>query len=417
MGTDLHTACLIPIEKGSDFTIYNLPLGIFSYKGKEPRVGMAIGNFIIDVHQLNKASLFGKKYNKSIFKSPYLNEYIALGKEQHLLVRQRIQELLTGAFPKIFKKRNQWLIEQSIATMHFPVQTGDYTDFYSGEHHAANVGKLFRKNEAPLLPNWKHLPVAYHGRSSSLIVSGKSIHRPKGQILNKDNQPIYSPSKCMDFELELAFIIGKNSQQGHPISTAEADDYIFGYVLLNDWSARDIQRWEYVPLGPFLGKNFATSISHWVVTSQALQPFLCEHPQQIPEVLPYLQQEGKQFLDIALQVDIKTQKGHQKTVTKTNATELYWSPAQQLAHHTVNGCNVRIGDIMASGTISGALEGTWGSLLETTYNGTKAIEIGKETRTFLEDGDTVILRGHAGEDAFRVGFGTVENQLLPVIEK
>ena len=417
MSNPLHLACLIPVEDESDFTIYNLPLGIFTYKQKKHRVGMAIGNFIIDVYALHKYGLFGKRYEKNTFKTKFLNRLIRLGREEHFFIRKCIQELLTGSFTKVFKKRNKWLIEQNVATMYFPVRNGDYTDFYSGEHHAANVGRLFRKNEAPLLPNWKHLPVAYHGRSSSLIVSGKNIHRPKGQILNKDNQPIYAPSKCMDFELELAFIIGKNSEQGHAISTLEAGDYIFGYVLLNDWSARDIQRWEYVPLGPFLGKNFATSVSPWVVTSIALQPFLCEHPQQEPEVLPYLEQEGKQFLDIALQVDIRTQKGHQKTVTQTNATELYWSPVQQLAHHTVNGCNVRIGDIMASGTISGEQEGSWGSLLETTFNGTKAIEIGNETRTFLEDGDTVIMRGHAGEGAFRVGFGAVQNQLLPVIEK
>jgi fumarylacetoacetase len=299
--------------------------------------------------------------------------------------------------------------------MHLPVKVGDYTDFYSSIEHATNVGKMFRDPENALLPNWKQLPVGYHGRSSSIVVSGTDIHRPKGQTKPDDGNPVFGPCRLLDFELEMAFVIGKETEMGSSVSTKDAEDHIFGLVLFNDWSARDIQKWEYVPLGPFLGKNFASSVSPWIVPIEAFDPFRTEGPKQEPAVLPYLEYSGSQNYDIDLEVEIIPQGSDQETtISKSNFKYMYWNMAQQLAHHTVNGCNVRVGDMMASGTISGKDETSYGSMLELSWAGSKTITLndGSE-RKFLKDGDTVVMKGASVKDDIRVGFGEVRTKILP----
>lgn len=413
----LNTECIVSISKTSDFTIENLPMGIFSHKDKNKKLGMAIGEYVVDLEYLWRKGLLDRIFEKNVFDSNTLNKFIATGKTKWTATRKTIQSLLTGNYPKFTKTKKEWLLLQNKVKMHFPLKVGDYTDFYSSEAHAANVGRLFRKNESPLLPNWKHIPIAYHGRSSSLMLSGAPVIRPWGQILDKENNPpIFHPTKALDFELEMAMVIGKTTKNGEQIPVDEAKDYIFGFVLLNDWSARDIQRWEYQPLGPFLGKNFATTISPWVVSLEALMPFICEGPIQTPAVLPYLQQKKGLYLDIELSVTFQTAKAETLKITQTNSKNIYWSFAQQLAHHTVNGCNVNVGDLMASGTISGEKEGEWGSLLEISYNGTKALNIGEESRTFIEDGDSIIISGMAENKTHKIGFGQLENTVFPSIE-
>jgi fumarylacetoacetase len=296
-----------------------------------------------------------------------------------------------------------------------PVKIGDYTDFYSSIEHATNVGKMFRDAENALLPNWKHLPVGYHGRASSIIPSGVPIHRPKGQFKEAEMEaPVFGPSKRLDFELELAFITGKSTKLGDSVSTAEAEDYIFGFVLFNDWSARDIQAWEYVPLGPFLGKSFGSSISPWVVTLEALEPFRTQGPTQEPEVLPYLKSEKPGNFDINLEVYVQPEGKSASKVCTSNFKYMYWNIAQQLAHHTINGCNINVGDMMASGTISGPTEDSFGSMLELSWKGTRPVKLETgEERRFIEDGDTVIMKGFAEKDGIRIGFGEVSSQVLP----
>jgi fumarylacetoacetase len=295
-----------------------------------------------------------------------------------------------------------------------PVSIGDYTDFYSSIEHATNVGKMFRDPENALLPNWRHLPVGYHGRSSSIIESGINIHRPKGQTKPNDEPPVYGPSQRMDFELEMAFIIGKESKLGDSISTGKAEDYIFGLSLFNDWSARDIQKWEYVPLGPFLGKNFASSMSPWIVTLEALDFVRIPGPVQEPEVLPYLTYQGDKNYDIHLSVSLQPQGGEENVISNSNFKYMYWNMAQQLAHHTVNGCNVKVGDMMASGTISGKTPESYGSMLEIAWAGKNPITLSDGTeRKFIHDYDTVTMRGYGEKDGIRVGFGEVTAQILP----
>jgi len=291
----------------------------------------------------------------------------------------------------------------------------DYTDFYSSKEHATNVGTMFRDPENALLPNWKHLPVGYHGRASSIIVSGEPIRRPKGQRKDGDkDQPVFGPSGRLDFELEMAFITCKENKLGESISTSEADDYIFGFVLFNDWSARDMQAWEYVPLGPFLAKNFASSVSPWVVTLDALEPFRVAGPKQEPKVLPYLKAEGLSNFDIHLEVGIQPKGGAEKVVSRSNFKHMYWNIRQQLAHHTINGCNINVGDMYASGTISGPTPDSYGSMLELAWKGTKPIPMPDgSTRSFLQDGDTVTMRGFAEKDGIRIGFGEVKAEILP----
>ena len=408
----------LDIPKNSDFSIDNLPFGIFSTKTTSKRVGVAIGDSIIDLLACNDSGIFiGLKINNSVFENDFLNDFINLGKNKTNRVRKTIQEHLTDESSPL-KLNNKLLIPMNNAEMHLPVKIGDYTDFYSSIEHASNIGSMFRDPSNPLLPNWRHLPVGYHGRASSIIVSGINIHRPKGQVMPIDSDiPEFVSSKRMDFELEMGYIIGKNSNLGSSISTQDAENYIFGKVLFNDWSARDIQKWEYVPLGPFLGKSFASSISPWVVTLEALAPFKVDGPIQNPEVLDYLKFEGLKNYDINLRVSILPEKTNIETIVcKSNFKYMYWNMSQQIAHHTINGCNLNIGDVMASGTISGKSNDSYGSMLELSWGGKKNIELNDGSyRKFIEDYDSVIMRGYCEKDNIRVGFGEVKSKLLPSI--
>ncbi|MEN2280981.1 fumarylacetoacetase [Algoriphagus sp. SE2] len=411
-------ATWVEVPKNSDFTIYNLPFGIFKNKRLIPRTGIAIGDKIVDLSVLDQEGFFSDLFlPEGIFLNETLNDLISLGKSQTKKIRERVQDLLLADNEKLrdHSVRGKVMVNRKEAEMLLPVKIGDYTDFYSSIEHATNVGKMFRDPENALLPNWKHLPVGYHGRASSIIPSGVPIHRPKGQFKTPDMEsPGFGPSKKMDFELELAFITGKSTKLGDSVSTADAEDYIFGFTLFNDWSARDIQAWEYVPLGPFLGKSFASSMSPWVVTLEALEHFRVEGPKQDPEVLPYLKCENPHSFDINLEVQIQPDGKKASKVCTSNFKAMYWNIAQQLAHHTVNGCNINVGDLMASGTISGQTEDSFGSMLELSWNGKNIIKLESgEERTFLEDGDTVIMKGYAEKDGIRVGFGEVRSKLLP----
>lgn len=400
------------ISPDSDFSIYNLPFGIFSVKNETPRAGIAIGDKVIDLKFLVEKGLIDVPVET--VSSQFLNDFISLGKSVTSKVRTDVQEMLCDEHAAL-KALETSFINQAEVKMHLPVRIGDYTDFYSSKEHATNVGKMFRDPENALLPNWKHMPVAYHGRSSSIGISGENIIRPWGQVKPKEaDSPVFQPTSRLDFELETGFIIGKNSQQSQQINVDDAEEYIFGKVLLNDWSARDIQSWEYVPLGPFLGKNFATSISLWVVTMDALQPFKVKSSEQKPEVLPYLKVGDSYNFDINLTVSIQPENAEETLLCRSNYSYLYWTMNQQLTHHTVNGCNVNVGDLMGSGTISGATPDTYGSMLELSWGGSKPIALsGGLERTFLEDYDIVIMRGFAEKDYVRVGFGEVRNMVLP----
>ena len=408
----LHTWVAIP--ENSDFSIYNLPFGVFSSDGDTPKAGIAIGEQIVDLAVLADLGLL--EVNASFFRQSTLNEFIGLGKKVTNKVRLDVQKLLTEENSAL-KNHSEVFIKQADVTMHLPVKVGDYTDFYSSIEHATNVGKMFRDPENALLPNWKHIPVGYHGRASSIVVSGTSIYRPKGQVVPKDETaPILKASGRLDFELEMGFITGNNTNLGESVSTAKAEDYIFGLVLFNDWSARDIQKWEYVPLGPFLGKSFASSMSPWIVTMEALAPFKVAGPKQDPKVLPYLEYEGNKNYDIHLEVGIMPKNGEENVVSTSNFKYMYWNMAQQLAHHTINGCNINIGDLMASGTISGKDETSYGSMLEISWAGSKPVTMKDGSkRTFIEDNDTVIMRGFAQKDTIRVGFGEVSGEILPAV--
>lgn len=404
----------IPVAKDSDFSIFNLPFGIFSSPRHSPRVGIAIGDQIVDLLVLNELGFLD--LDPQVLQQQYLNDFINLGKKQTSAVRIRVGDLLRDPNSTL-RQHPQALVPQSKARMHLPVNIGDYTDFYSSIEHATNVGKMFRDPENALLPNWKHIPVGYHGRASSIILSGTPIHRPKGQVLpNGASQPVFQASNRIDFELEMGFIIGKSNPLGSSISTEVAEDYIFGKVLFNDWSARDIQKWEYVPLGPFLGKSFASSMSPWIVTLDALEPFRVPGPVQNPEVLPYLQYSGERNYDIDLEVAIQPKGGVAETICRSNFKYMYWNMTQQLAHHTINGCNMRVGDLLASGTISGKDPSAYGSMLELSWAGSRPIVLQDGSkRIFLQDQDTVIMRGHAQKGAVRVGFGEVRTQILPAL--
>ena len=406
----------INIPKDSDFTIYNLPFGVFSTSEKSKRVGVAIGNNIIDLLVCNRVNIFeGLTIDDSIFENDYLNEFINLGKNKTNRIREIIQNELCND-QSVLKSNNDVILLKKTAKMHIPVKIGDYTDFYSSIEHASNIGSMFRDASNPLLPNWKHLPVGYHGRASSIIVSGVDIRRPKGQIKPIDSEiPVFSSSKRLDFELEMGYIIGKNSSLGSSVSTNEAEDYIFGKVLFNDWSARDIQKWEYVPLGPFLGKSFASSISPWVVTLEALEPFKVEGPIQKPGVLDYLKFSGLKNYDINLSVSIIPDESNvESQICESNFKYMYWNMSQQIAHHTVNGCNLNIGDIMASGTISGKSKNSFGSMLELSWGGKNKVKLDDGLiRTFIEDYDSIVMRGYCEKNDIRVGFGEVRSKLLP----
>ena len=399
---------IIHIPENSDFSIHNIPFGIFSTPDRNKRAGVAIGEHILDLFAVHGLGVFD--FDGAVLNQDSLNDFIALGKEVASKVRTRIQEWLQND-DSVLAGKPELFVKQSEAQMHMPVHVGDYTDFYSSIEHATNVGKMFRDPENALLPNWRHIPVGYHGRSSSIIASGQPIHRPKGQTIPKDaKQPIFGPTQRLDFELEMGFVVGKDTAMGESVSTGEAENYIFGLVLFNDWSARDIQKWEYVPLGPFLAKNFASSISPWIVTLDALEPFKVSGPKQEPKVLPYLEYEGDKNYDISLEVAINN-----TTVCHSNFKYMYWNMAQQLAHHTVNGCNIHVGDMMASGTISGKDENSYGSMLELAWMGTKPVQLKDGTeRKFIQDGDTVIMSGYAQKGDIRVGFGEVSTKVLPV---
>lgn len=404
-----------PVAADSDFSIYNLPFGIFSVDGGSPRVGIAIGDSIVDMVALAATgALNDLQIDAHIFDQDTLNGFIALGKKTTNAVRLAVQGMLCDENSAL-KQQSQVFVKQSIATMHMPVAIGDYTDFYASIDHATNVGTMFRGAENALMPNWKHIPVGYHGRASSIVLSGTDLKRPKGQTIPPDSQqPVFGPSARVDFELEMAFIIGKENGLGNPVSTAEASEYVFGFVMFNDWSARDIQKWEYVPLGPFLAKNFGSNISAWIVTAEALEGFKTPGPVQEPKVLPYLEIEGEQNYDVNLDVYIQTPNGDENLVSQSNYKYMYWSPAQMVAHHTVNGCNVRVGDMLASGTISGPEKHEYGSMLELAWAGSKPLTMKDGTeRKFINDNDTVIIRGYAERDGKRVGFGDVSCKILP----
>ncbi len=411
----------IDIPKGSDFPIQNLPFGIFKTNYLSAVAGVAIGNYVLDLVYLHEHGFFdGLGLPSGIFNQKYLNDFISLGKKKTREVRERISELLQHDNDELklnVGARELALIPMDEVQMLLPVRISNYTDFYSSEEHAFNVGSMFRDPKNALLPNWKHLPVGYHGRASSIVVSGTPIHRPKGQIKPADSElPVFCPSQKLDFELELAFITCQETKLGTPISASDAENHIFGFVLFNDWSARDIQQWEYVPLGPFLGKNFGSTISPWIVTMDALEPFRVQGPEQFPHVLPYLVTEGAKNFDVTLEVLIQPDKSDETTLSRSNFKYLYWNVNQQLAHHTVNGCNVQVGDLYASGTISGPSPGSFGSLLELSWNGQRPLHLadGSERR-FIEDGDTIILRGHAERDHVRIGFGECKGKILPAL--
>ncbi len=413
----------IEVPENSDFPLQNIPFGIIAPENKTPRPATRVGDTIIDLSELADFGFFDQLGidDLTAFYSPVLNDFIALGKKYTVPVRERLIELFSEGNTELQNQKD--LLETAFYTagsveVLLPVDIGDYTDFYSSIEHAANVGKMFRDPENALLPNWKHLPVGYHGRSSSIVVSGTNIVRPKGQIkLPEQENPVFEATQKLDYELEMAFITGKENTLGQPIPIEETSEYIFGMVIFNDLSARDIQKWEYVPLGPFLGKNFGSVISPWIVTMEALEPFRIAGPEQKPEVLPYLRLSGKNNFDIKLQVSIIPENGLENIVCRSNTKYLYWSMNQQLAHHTVNGCNIRPGDMYASGTISGKDESSFGSLLELSWGGKKPVLLkGGVSRTFIEDNDTIVMRAHAEKDGLRIGFGEVKTKILPAVK-
>ncbi|MDG1054677.1 MAG: fumarylacetoacetase [Flavobacteriaceae bacterium] len=405
---------MINIPAHSDFSIHNLPFGIFSTKGSAPRVGVAIGEHVLDLKAV--VDLGFLNISPEVVAQPSLNAFIALGKQTTKTVRQVLQQWLQQEDSLLYAHPNLFYLQKEVK-MHLPVEVGDYTDFYSSIEHATNVGSMFRDPNNALLPNWKHLPVGYHGRASSIILSGTDIYRPKGQLLPEGAaQPVFQPTAKLDFELEMAFIVGKENPLGTTISTAQAEEYIFGMVLFNDWSARDLQKWEYVPLGPFLAKSFASSISPWVVPLEALEPFRVNGPKQEPAVLPYLQFEGKKNYAIELTVDLQTPDGITHPLVQSNYRYMYWNMVQQLAHHSSNGCNIRVGDMMASGTISGKTKNSFGSLLELSWGGKRPLKLknGME-RCFLEDGDRISMHAFAEKEGKRIGFGEVTTKIYPAL--
>ena len=414
-----HLRSWIPVPEHSDFPIQNIPFGIIKLEGKSPRVATRIGDSVIDLFELYKLGYFESlTFDAMDFDASFLNSLMKKGKLAVRELRNSISSLFQSDNPLLRDKmevHGSFLYSLDSVEMLLPIQIGDYTDFYSSKEHATNVGVMFRDPANALLPNWLWIPVGYHGRASSVVVSGTPFHRPKGQIKPNDNEdPIFSASRQIDFELEMGFITFDGKALGDSISIAEADDYIFGLCLFNDWSARDIQKWEYVPLGPFLAKNFVSTMSAWIVTLDALQPFRVESPIQSPEVLAYLAGSGKDSYDINLQVAIATESNEETEICQSNFKYMYWTMAQQLAHHTVNGCNVRVGDLMGSGTISGPTEGSYGSMLELAWKGTKPLTLADGSqRRFILDGDTVVMRGYCQNASIRIGFGEVKGKLLP----
>ncbi|OLF40048.1 fumarylacetoacetase [Psychrobacter sp. Rd 27.2] len=423
---DKNLTSFIEVAADSDFSIHNLPYGIFSdtktqAKADNRRAGVAIGEYVLDLSVLESAGLLdlaGGPY----FNQPTLNAFIDSGRDNWQKARATIQTLLSDADSTLrddTELQKKALFKQADVTMHLPVHVPGFTDFYSSKEHATNVGTMFRDPNNALLPNWTEMPVGYNGRASTVVVSGTDIVRPSGQLKpNADERPIFSPCKRLDFELETAFVVGKGNQLGQPIAVDEAFEHIFGMVLLNDWSARDIQKWEYVPLGPFNAKTFASEVSPWIVTMEALAPFKTSCPTQEPKPLAYLNETATDTsFDINLSVELLPENAESATVVcETNFKYMYWSMAQQLTHHTITGCKVEVGDMMGSGTISGPTPDAYGSMLEIAWNATKPVTLaGGETRSFIEDGDTVIMKGYSEKDGVRVGFGEVRGKVLPAL--
>jgi len=415
----------IKVTPDSHFPIQNLPYGIFIHpETNEHRCCTAIGEYVLDLKMLDEAGFFNgvKLKGTHVFSFTTLNAFMALGKRAWKEARNRLSELLSAENPRLrdnFELREHAFHKQSNVKMAMPVRIGDYTEFYSSEQHAINVGSMFCDSESALPPNWKQLPVGTHGRASSVVVSGTELHRPGGQIQPDDSaHPVFGPSKLLDFELETGFFTGPGNPLGDPIPVSKTADHIFGMVLVNGWSARDIEKWECVPFGPFLAKNWATSISPWIVTMDALEPFRSEGPRQDPPPLPYLRTKGPQGFDITLDVLIKTEKMNEPyRICRSNLKHVYWNMSQQLVHHTITGCNVQPGDLYASGTISGPTEDSYGSMLELGWKGAKPLKLPNgEERKFLEDGDTVIMTGYAeSEKGYRIGLGEVEGKILPAV--
>ncbi|WP_347070074.1 fumarylacetoacetase [Flavobacterium sp. WV_118_3] len=413
----------LDVPVNSDFPIQNIPFGVFITKDDVVTIGTRIGDFAIDMGALQQLGYFeGIELTDDMFMQDTLNDFISDGKKTWRLVRNRLADIFDIVNPQLRDNdahKEIVIFNVNDIEMQLPVLIGDYTDFYSSKEHATNVGKMFRDPDNALLPNWLHIPVGYHGRSSTIVPSGIPVHRPMGQTLpNGETQPVFGPSRLVDFELETAFITTDANIMGENIPVEEAEEYIFGMVLLNDWSARDIQKWEYVPLGPFLAKNFASSISPWIVTLDALEPFRVASPKQEPTPLPYLQQTGDHAFDINLEVAIAPENADATVVCESNFKYMYWTMSQQLAHHTVNGCRVNSGDMMGSGTISGSTENSFGSMLELTWGGKNPLKMNDGTeRKFINDGDTVIMKGYCQNDQVRIGFGEVSSKLLPPFER
>ncbi|MBI5914332.1 MAG: fumarylacetoacetase [Bacteroidetes bacterium] len=404
------------VPKDSDFPIQNLPFGVFrTASNPSPRACTAIGSNVVDLAVMNYLDLLDDlEIDNEVFSNRYLNDLMALGKPKLRQLRDRLADLLDARNEEARDLAWHFLHPMDKVELLLPVRIGDYTDFYSSLEHALNVGTMFRPDN-PLLPNWKHLPVGYHGRASSIVVSGTPVQRPMGQTMPEGaTLPVFGPTKLLDFELEMAFVVGKPNPMGQPVDITDAEDHIFGLMLFNDWSARDIQSWEYVPLGPFLAKNFASTVSPWVVTLDALEPFRTAGPVQDPQPLQYLQFQGEKSYDLRLEVEIQTQGGARAVVCRSNFKNLYWNMCQQFAHHTSGGCNMNIGDLCASGTISGPTPDSYGSMLELTWRGTKPIRMPDGTeRKFIQDGDTVTMRGWGEKNGVRIGFGEAAGKVLP----
>jgi len=411
----------IEVSPDSHFPLENLPFGIFHPKQGKPRVGVAIGDFILDLSILEELGHFRSPefQGQQVFYEDSLNSFLALGRPAWRRTREMLQHLLSDETPALRddrRLREKIFYAQKDVTMKLPARIGNYTDFYSSYHHAHNVGTMLRGPENALMPNWKWLPVAYHGRASSVVISGTDVRRPHGQIKPPDaSAPVFGPTKSLDYELEMAFLIGPGNSLAQPVPIDRAIDHIFGFVLMNDWSARDIQAWEYQPLGPFLAKNFCTSISPWVVTLEALDPFKKPLATQDPQPLVYLRAKNDFTFDIELEARLQTSSmSAPHVITRTNFQNLYWSISQQLAHHTITGCNLESGDLLASGTISGATEESRGCMLELTWRGANPLKLPNgESRKWLEDSDTLAITGSCQGDGYRIGFGEVSGRVLP----
>lgn len=412
----------LDIASDTDFPIQNIPFGVFLTSNDIVTIGTRIGDYAIDLAAMHQLGYFkGIDLTDDIFLQDTLNDFISSGRKTWRAVRNRIAEVFDENNSEL--KNNESHKEHILFTledveMQLPVEIGDYTDFYSSKEHATNVGTMFRGKENALMPNWLHIPVGYHGRSSTIIPSGINIRRPWGQTIKDGaSTPDFGPSKLVDFELEMAFITTDANALGEPVPVNEAENHIFGLVLFNDWSARDIQKWEYVPLGPFLGKSFASSISPWIVTLDALQPFKVDGPTPETAQLPYLQSDGKRSYDIHLEAYLIPENGEENKLCTSNFKYMYWNMSQQLAHHTINGCKINSGDMMGSGTISGPTPDSYGSMLELTWRGQNPIQLSDGTeRKFINDNDTILFRGYCKNDEIRIGFGECRSKLLPAIK-